>query len=468
MAIPSGVRCLLPFLVPLAAAGAQTDWTTSQSPVKNQGRRGTCAAFAICGALETFPGVPGDLSEQLLYASLKLHQHAIVGWQKALGQDAELREGDLFSAYTGLFDLLGTCAEPFLPYDPDPKRSGPSVPDELKRFLELAQATPADLERIRDGFGKYGFAQRDCRILAVDAVRDVAKLKALFDAGTLAIPVGYRVHATNWSNLAETGNTGADNRRLYVHPGMMERFRRGDGPWMDYAAAMLTCLKSGETLVAGIENGTWGREPVGPDEEYCGHAVLLVGYDERGFVAKNSWGPEWGDRGFCRITWDYHRLYAVQGLVIERARLRAPSLNPFETTARIRAGAFRLKVQPRGKADTAHWQLSSWMLEPRDALFERVEYTVMRPGSDGAWTTITTEVADAGASTDRTGAPVVLRGEALAAAMRASAVKVVVRIGTRASADPADLASTTWVRTVEFAPFAPALQGAVDLGPEMR
>ena len=35
------------------------------------------------------------------------------------------------------------------------------------------------------------------------------------------------------------------------------------------------------------------------------HAVLLVGfdYDDNGmyWIIQNSWGPEWGDRGFCKI-----------------------------------------------------------------------------------------------------------------------------------------------------------------------
>ncbi|MFD1874294.1 N-acetylmuramoyl-L-alanine amidase [Hymenobacter bucti] len=35
-----------------------------------------------------------------------------------------------------------------------------------------------------------------------------------------------------------------------------------------------------------------------------GHAVAIVGYDERGFWLQNSWGPAWGHRGFAHLTYD--------------------------------------------------------------------------------------------------------------------------------------------------------------------
>ncbi len=34
-----------------------------------------------------------------------------------------------------------------------------------------------------------------------------------------------------------------------------------------------------------------------------GHAYLIVGYDEHGFWIQNSWGPDWGMRGFARLTY---------------------------------------------------------------------------------------------------------------------------------------------------------------------
>ena len=34
-----------------------------------------------------------------------------------------------------------------------------------------------------------------------------------------------------------------------------------------------------------------------------GHAMNLVGYDSNGFIAENSWGDDWGDNGFCILTY---------------------------------------------------------------------------------------------------------------------------------------------------------------------
>jgi len=40
------------------------------------------------------------------------------------------------------------------------------------------------------------------------------------------------------------------------------------------------------------------------DEADGGHAFAIVGYDKHGFWIQNSWGKEWGKRGFCRVSYD--------------------------------------------------------------------------------------------------------------------------------------------------------------------
>mmetsp|Transcript_2700 Transcript_2700/g.6842 ORF Transcript_2700/g.6842 Transcript_2700/m.6842 type:complete len:93 (+) Transcript_2700:1-279(+) len=38
-----------------------------------------------------------------------------------------------------------------------------------------------------------------------------------------------------------------------------------------------------------------------------GHAVMAVGYDDkkRHFIVRNSWGQEWGDKGYFYMPYDY-------------------------------------------------------------------------------------------------------------------------------------------------------------------
>ncbi|MBI5851258.1 MAG: C1 family peptidase [Planctomycetes bacterium] len=441
------------------------DWRDAQSPVKNQGHRGTCAAFAICGALETFPGIPGDLSEQLLYATVKLHQKEVVQWSRTLGVEAKIGEGDLFDVYAPLFELIGTCCESFLPYDPDPKRAGDSVPDELKRYLELAHVAPADLETLRDGFGKYGFAASDCTVLDAATVRDAEHLKALLAAGNVAIPVGYAVYGPTWSKIGEHGNHAGDGKRVIVHPGMMFRFARAGEEAKSYADALVDCAQRGESFVDAVRSGELVTSKLGADDEYGGHAVILCGYDERGFLAKNSWGAEWGDRGYFVVGWDYHALYAAQGLVIAGARIRNPALSPFETRSRIEQGRFRTKLRPRGAGDGAQWQLSVWMEEPRDANWEMAEYRVDVRGESGDWREVARAIVHGGAVDARTGAPWTIDGDAFAAIRASESVRVTVRIGDLPLGDLSKPDETRWLRTLEFEPFAPALDGAIDLVP---
>ncbi|CAF1433007.1 unnamed protein product [Rotaria sp. Silwood1] len=42
-------------------------------------------------------------------------------------------------------------------------------------------------------------------------------------------------------------------------------------------------------------------------ESHGSHAMLAVGYNDqsRAFIVRNSWGEEWGDRGYCYVPYDY-------------------------------------------------------------------------------------------------------------------------------------------------------------------
>ncbi len=36
-----------------------------------------------------------------------------------------------------------------------------------------------------------------------------------------------------------------------------------------------------------------------------GHAICICGYDTKGFIFKNSWGDDWGDKGYGWVSYDF-------------------------------------------------------------------------------------------------------------------------------------------------------------------
>ena len=78
---------------------------------------------------------------------------------------------------------------------------------------------------------------------------------------------------------------------------------------------MKHCLAEGYPFVFGLtlsklfqKTGRDGKVKL-PDRSAMsgGHAMLCVGYSDKDqvFVVRNSWGPKWGDAGYCYIPYDY-------------------------------------------------------------------------------------------------------------------------------------------------------------------
>ncbi|CAF1277618.1 unnamed protein product [Adineta steineri] len=75
-----------------------------------------------------------------------------------------------------------------------------------------------------------------------------------------------------------------------------------------------TCLAHDIPVLVGISISTdeayhnrgWVQIPEVPPTEGL-HACLVVGYDDRTrhFIIRNSWGAEWGDKGYCYLPYEY-------------------------------------------------------------------------------------------------------------------------------------------------------------------
>lgn len=50
-----------------------------------------------------------------------------------------------------------------------------------------------------------------------------------------------------------------------------------------------------------------------------GHCMTIVGYNSTGFIIANSWGPEWGQKGFAICPWDVFKKEFVYGGYIANA-----------------------------------------------------------------------------------------------------------------------------------------------------
>jgi len=40
------------------------------------------------------------------------------------------------------------------------------------------------------------------------------------------------------------------------------------------------------------------------DVRQGGHAMTIIGYDKKGFIIRNSWGENWGNKGYCNFSYE--------------------------------------------------------------------------------------------------------------------------------------------------------------------
>ncbi|MEZ4825435.1 MAG: C1 family peptidase [Bacteroidia bacterium] len=88
---------------------------------------------------------------------------------------------------------------------------------------------------------------------------------------------------------------------------------------------------------------------------YFGHAMCVIGYDNRkyggAFEIQNSWGTRWGDNGYIWVRYDDFAAFAKYAYIIETYTTRVPAAaNPPQTTATPGTHARAVNPEPSGAA----------------------------------------------------------------------------------------------------------------------
>jgi C1A family cysteine protease len=92
---------------------------------------------------------------------------------------------------------------------------------------------------------------------------------------------------------------------------------------------VIDALSAGKPVVFGIEvfegfmyltkDDAVLKMPTSTSISYGGHAMCLVGYNlyNHQFLAKNSFGTDWGDNGYCWIPFKYFSMYSYDRWVFD-------------------------------------------------------------------------------------------------------------------------------------------------------
>lgn len=233
----------------MSSMPAAVDHRSLLSPIRDQGDRGTCTAHAVVAALEAFPLIPRDLSEQDAYCIFKAYERA----QGDATSTVAANGGVFISTAVEALTQTSVCEEQFSPYVRDLASIGPGHENRTQQAVENARVgvgsfTVLDTAHVTDG-GVVGSA------LAV-GLNVLVDLEVAWDETTVASTRGF---------------------------------------------VDVVLDKSGQPVRTGGF-----------------HSMMICGFDlpSRRFMVRNSWGSDWGDSGYCYMTYDYLRTYARSGVVV--------------------------------------------------------------------------------------------------------------------------------------------------------
>ncbi|MBC7914154.1 MAG: hypothetical protein H7Y07_08525 [Pyrinomonadaceae bacterium] len=162
--------------------------------------------------------------------------------------------------------------------------------------------------------------------------QDVERIKRLLQQGVKAIAISYFI-----GEDFDLANVRAENNFLIRPANVL--IKDQENTIMEFNLAL---LKYGSNLFEYVKRGQFQR--IARNGELQGHAVTIVGYDESGFIIKNSWGKVFGDQGYARVSYNYHKLMARRMFALKKVRF----IRPAQYAVANNNTDIRLKVIPQG------------------------------------------------------------------------------------------------------------------------
>lgn len=276
-----------------------TNHVSSQTPIKDQGNGNSCSAFGIAAALEMLPNMPKDISENFLYAAHKYEQ---------LDTKTGITRGNFLKSYIHSLPKYGILLEAELPYPKVLKGEWNDNDSELKKALSESTSGPISFLLHKD---KARLINLDSyKYLGQKESKNVKYLKKLLDDGIKAIPVSYNLYMPAWNNEKTKKYTT-------ITPDIGYGILMKDGTYTKHSVFKEEHPNINERINSNLVRfkQTDKRTDV---NRYGAHVVTIVGYDTEGFIIKNSWGIDWRFKGYERVSFDYHELFAYEALILKK------------------------------------------------------------------------------------------------------------------------------------------------------
>lgn len=254
------------------------DLRPAMSPVANQGSFGSCTSFAIIKGFREWLSRKEGRAQELSPRFFWYASRAYADQKQSLNRYAQLNPGFdrnemAKNQNTGLptgfamsaLKVWGTVAERAFPYP------------------TLAE------------FAKIDKLPQDQQEGALNQLAAQAPPKAMFDEAK-RLKVDQTIYAVG--SIRGMRKAFSEGKPVVIAARLFNTFMSKD------------VAKTGMVPVPNLRT----------DREVGGHAMCAVGFDNRRklIIVRNSWGPDWGDGGYCYFPYDYFKLKDGEGRALIR------------------------------------------------------------------------------------------------------------------------------------------------------